>query len=217
MPTGILDEFDKMVKIPSNITVNEAISIIDKMEKYIPIFFSRNSYGDRIAELYRFEKDNNSVLVNIPICDCENAIREYKKYSDGMLEVILDTDEYDDDPYDMGVVYDRDVIFVNNCFKGDDRICNANVGQALNQFETLIRVIPDLKTIKEKLMSVKDRNCNKKFVSIYCHSLCSFYKNLILEILNTFISLDSAQRNPRNYCATKKHSGSKVSTGRKAR
>ena len=47
MPTNILDEFDKMTDIGSGMMLEDAISIIDKFEKYIPIFFSRNSYGKR--------------------------------------------------------------------------------------------------------------------------------------------------------------------------
>lgn len=39
MPTNILDEFDKMTDIGSGMMLEDAISIIDKFEKYIPIFF----------------------------------------------------------------------------------------------------------------------------------------------------------------------------------
>ena len=217
MSTGILDEFDKMTNVGSNITLEEAISNIDKLEKYIPIFFSRNSYGDRITELYKFEKENASVLVNLPICDCDHAISQYKDYSEGMCEMIDSTSLYEEDPYDMGMVYDRDVVFVNECFSDPSCIKNANVGQALNQFETLIKIIPDLKNTKEILISFRDKNCNSKFVKIYCHSVCSFYKRLIREILKTFISLDSAERNPDVYDADKKPINVKKSVGRKAR
>ena len=136
MATGILDEFDKMISITSNITLEDAISNIDKMEKYIPVFFSRNSYGDRISQLYKFEQKNTSVLVNIPICDCDRAISQYRDYSEGMHEMIEATSGFNVDPYDMGMVYDRDVLFINECFSDPECVKSANVGQALNQFET---------------------------------------------------------------------------------
>ena len=218
MPTGILDEFDKMTEVGSNITLEEAISNIDKLERYIPVFFSRNSYGDRISQLYRFEKENTSVLVNLPICDCDHAISQYKDYSEGMHEMIESTSGYDVDPYDMGMVYDKDVVFINECFSDPECIKNANVGQALNQFETLIKIIPDLKKTKGILISFKDKDYNPKFVKIYCHSVCSFYKKLIKEILKTFISLDSAERNPDKYYADiKPNKVVSGSVGRKAR
>lgn len=220
MATGILDEFDKMISITSNITLEDAISNIDKMEKYIPVFFSRNSYGDRISQLYKFEQKNTSVLVNIPICDCDRAISQYRDYSEGMHEMIEATSGFNVDPYDMGMVYDRDVLFINECFSDPECVKSANVGQALNQFETLIRIIPELKKTKGILLSYRNQKCNPKFVKIYCHSVCNFYKRLIAEILKTFISLDFAERNPRKYYGNSKPNTSTDSTntsGRKAR
>ena len=181
MATGILDVFDKMISITSNITLEDAISNIDKMEKYIPVFFSRNSYGDRISQLYKFEQKNTSVLVNIPICDCDRAISQYRDYSEGMYEIIEATSGFD---------------------------------------ETLIRIIPELKKTKGILLSYRNQKFNPKFIKIYCHSVCSFYKRLIEEILKTFISLDFAERNPRKYYSNLKPNTSTDSTntsGRKAR
>ena len=218
MTMSILDEFDKMTSITSNITLEEAISNIDKLEKYIPIFFSRNSYGNRISQLYKFEKENTSVLVSIPICDCDHLIDKYKDYSEGMSELIETTDKFTADPYDMGVVYDRDVVFINECFSDSECIKDANVGQALTQFEVLIRAIPELKNIKNELISFRDKNYNPRFVRIYCHSVCSFYKKLIKEILKTFISLDAAEKNPDKYCTSfKQNIDPDSSSGRRAR
>lgn len=218
MPTNILDEFDKMTDIESGMMLEDAISIIDKFEKYIPIFFSRNSYGNRISQIYNFEKENASNLVNISIADCEHAISQYSDYAEGMAEIIESTSGSDVDPYDMGVVYDKDVVFINECFDDSTRIDDANVGQALVQLEVLINAVPELEKIKNTLISYRDGRANPKFVSIYCHSVCSFYKRLIKEILRTFISLDDAERNPKKYYPNKKViNTSKVSTGRRAR
>ena len=218
MPANILSEFDKMVDIRSNMTLEDAISNIDKFEKYIPIFFSRNSYGNRISQIYNFEKENASTLVSIPISDCDYAIHQYKDYIEGMTEVIESTRDSNIDPYDMDVVYDKDVVFVSECFNDNRRIDDANVGQALNQLEVLINAVPELDKVKKTLISYRDGKSNPKFVSIYCHSVCSFYKRLIREILKTFISLDEAERNPRKYYNTTKVVNiPRVSTGRKAR
>lgn len=196
MTLGILDEYDKSIPIPSSMTIPDAIGILNKMENYIPSFFSKKSQGNRIIDLYRFEKDDNAVLVTIPICDCEQAVRQYKDYTDGMYELVTSDDE---DSFDIGTMYDRDVVFINDCFDGSDHNYSANVGQALNQFECLLNLVPDIKKIKERLSGLMDSNSESPYIGIYCHSICSFYKRLIKEILKTYVSLDSAQKNPRKY------------------
>ena len=179
MLMGILDEYDKSIMVPYSLSIEDAINLLDKMEKYIPAFFAKNSQGSRIIELYSFEKNNNSLLVTIPICDCEWAIRQYRDYSAGMYELITSPDSKS---YDPGEVYDKDVIFVNNCFNDPECNYEANVGQALNQFECLLSALPDIRNMKKMLIGLINGKIQSPYTSIFCHSVCTFYKRLIKEI-----------------------------------
>lgn len=196
MTLGILDEYDKSIVVPSSLNIQTAIDILDRLENYIPAFFSKNSHGNRIIELYNFEKDNSSTLVNIQICDCEYAMRQYDDYIKGMYDLVMD-DEMTS--FDVGTVYDRDVLFVNNCFDDSNHRYSANVGQALNQFECLINARPDLKKAKQMLSDIRTKNVISPYIGVFCHSICTFYKRLIKEILTTYVSLDDAASNPRKY------------------